>query len=54
MMGGGAKNFEENARFFKLHGLAPKQPGDKALDLGCGCVRVRTCIHRLGGWRAWR
>lgn len=40
MMGGAAQNFEENERFFRLHGLgpAPRPGSDKALDLGCGCV----------------
>jgi hypothetical protein len=41
MMGGAAPNWEENERFFRLHGLGPAaRPGsDKALDLGCGCAR---------------
>lgn len=46
MMGGAAPNWEENERFFRLYGLGPTaaQPGsDKALDLGCGCVRF-VCI----------
>ena len=36
MMGGAPQNFEENASFFQLHGLAPSAPGAKALDLGAG------------------
>lgn len=54
MMGGAAQNFEENERFFRLHGLGPasRPGGDKALDLGCGsvrgwCVVVVGCIMRV-------
>lgn len=44
MMGGAAPNWEENESFFRLHGLGPaaQQGSDKALDLGCGCVRLRA------------
>ena len=36
MMGGAPTNFEENRKFFQLHGLTPPTQGAKALDLGSG------------------
>ncbi|EWM23472.1 methyltransferase type 11 [Nannochloropsis gaditana] len=48
MMGGASTNFEENRKFFDLHGLRPPTVDAKALDLGCGSGFQAIPLLELG------